>query len=229
MTITMAHRLSISTGKESRDMHFAQGQRVLFIGDSITDCGRRDANAPYGNGYVSQVRNFVIARYPERRLQIENRGIGGDTVRHLAARWEADVMAEAPDWLSVMIGINDVWRIFDSDGVGAVAIEEYETTYRRLLREAVDRNDCKLIIAEPFMIEIDRSHPMRARMDEYGQVARSLAAEFGAVNVRTQDAFDAALESTTSRDWADDQIHPNGPGHAVIAQAFLKAIDWRLA
>jgi lysophospholipase L1-like esterase len=46
--------------------------------------------------------------------------------------------------------------------------------------------------------------------------------------VRTQDAFDVALETTTHRDWADDQIHPNGPGHAIIAQAFLKAIDWQL-
>ena len=68
-------------------MLFERGQKVVFIGDSITDSGRRDASAPYGNGYVSLVRAFVLGRYPELGLTFENRGIGGDTVRHLDARW----------------------------------------------------------------------------------------------------------------------------------------------
>jgi len=210
-------------------MLFERGQKVVFIGDSITDCGRRDANAPYGNGYVSLVRGFVIGRYPELDLHFENRGIGGDTVRHLAARWDADVLAEHPDWLIVKIGINDVWRSFDSAGQGAVDIEDYETTYRRLLQTAVDWTGCRLIIAEPYVIEGDRSDPMRAQMDRYGLVARQLAGEFQAVNVQTQAAFDRALETTAPGDWADDRIHPNLAGHAVIAQAFLRAIGWELS
>ncbi len=209
-------------------MAFERGQKVVFIGDSITDCGRRDASAPYGNGYVSLVRAFVIARYPELNLAFENRGIGGDTVRHLDARWEADVIAEQPDWLSVKIGINDVWRSFDSAGQGAVSIDEYESTYRRLLQTAVERTGCRLIVAEPYVIEADPADPMRAQMDRYGLVARKLAAEFGAVNVQTQAAFDRVLETTTPGDWADDRIHPNLAGHAVIAQAFLRAIGWEL-
>ncbi len=209
-------------------MLFERGQKVVFIGDSITDCGRRDASAPYGNGYVSLVRGFVIGRYPELGLTFENRGIGGDTVRHLDARWEADVMAERPDWLSVKIGINDVWRSFDSAGQGAVSLDEYESTYRRLLQTAVDRTGCRLIVAEPYVIEAGPADPMRAQMDRYGLVARKLAAEFDAVNVQTQAAFDRALATTTPGDWADDRIHPNLAGHAVIAQAFLRAIGWEL-
>ena len=209
-------------------MLFEQGQKVVFIGDSITDCGRRDANAPFGNGYANLVRVFVTARYPELDLTFENRGIGGDTARHLDARWEKDVLAEHPDWLVVKIGINDVWRTFDSDGVGAVAIDEYETTYRRLLQIAVDRTGCRLIVAEPYVIEADTADPMRAQMDRYGLVARKLASEFGAVNIQTQAAFDVALRTTDSIDWADDRIHPNLAGHAVIAQAFLRGIGWEL-
>lgn len=209
-------------------MMFERGQKVVFIGDSITDCGRRDASAPYGHGYVSLVRSFVIGRYPELDLTFENRGIGGDTVRHLDARWDADVMAERPDWLSVKIGINDVWRSFDSAGQGAVSIDEYESTYRRLLQTAVERTGCRLIVAEPYVIEADPADPMRAQMDRYGLVARRLAAEFGAVNVQTQAAFDRALQTTVPGDWADDRVHPNLAGHAVIAQAFLRAIGWEL-
>ena len=77
--------LSLETGIPH--MLFERGQKILFIGDSITDCGRRDVQAPYGNGYMSLVRAFVTARYPELGLTLENRGIGGDTVRHLDARW----------------------------------------------------------------------------------------------------------------------------------------------
>ncbi|MEV4497488.1 hypothetical protein AB0J84_17530 [Micromonospora arborensis] len=57
------------------------GQRVVFIGDSITDCGRRDVAAPYGSGYVSLVRALVGARHPELELEWVNRGVSGDTVR----------------------------------------------------------------------------------------------------------------------------------------------------
>ncbi|HEV2067941.1 MAG TPA: SGNH/GDSL hydrolase family protein [Thermomicrobiales bacterium] len=209
-------------------MIFGTGQKILFIGDSITDCGRRDAAAPYGNGYMSLVRSFVIARYPELGLSFENRGVGGDTVRHLEARWQRDVIDRQPDWLSVKIGINDVWRSFGANAHEAVPIDEYEAIYRRLLRSAVDSTGCRLIIAEPYVIEPDRADPMRVRMDEYGQVARALALEFGAINVRTQEAFDIALVSTVPRDWADDRVHPTLPGHAVIAQAYLRAIGFDL-
>lgn len=209
-------------------MIFERGQKVLFIGDSITDTGRRDLNAPYGNGYMSLVRAFVDARYPELALRWENRGIGGNTVRHLAERWEQDVVAERPDWLSVMIGINDVWRTFDSGGNGAVSIDEYETTLRSLLQRAVDATGCKLIVAEPFDIDPDRNDPMRTMMDAYGRVARRIATEFGAISIHTQDAFDKALESTDWSTWAHDKIHPGLPGHAVIAAAYLRAIGFEL-
>ncbi|MGN6484134.1 MAG: GDSL-type esterase/lipase family protein, partial [Thermomicrobiales bacterium] len=145
-------------------MRFERGQKILFIGDSITDCGRRDANAPYGNGYMSLVRAFVDARYPELGLTWVNRGIGGNTTEHLLARWEEDAIAEQPDWLSVMIGINDVWRTFDSKGTGAVSIEAYEANLRSLLQQVTDRTRARLIVADPFDIDPDRADPMRAMM-----------------------------------------------------------------
>lgn len=210
-------------------MLFSAGQRVVFIGDSITDCDRRGAAAPYGDGYVDLVRSLVTARYPELGLRWVNRGVGGDTVRDLADRWEADAIGTAPDWLSVMIGINDIWHAFGSHPEQAVPVEEYATTLRALLRRAVDRTDCRLIVAEPYLIEPDRTEPQRAETDRYCLVAREIAAEFDAVNVRTQDAFDAVLASTGPADWAEDRVHPNRPGHAVIAQAFLRALNYTLS
>ena len=133
------------------------GQRVVFIGDSITDCGRRDVAAPYGSGYVSLVRALVDARHPELELEWVNRGVGGDTVRDLAARWDDDAIGERPDWLAVLIGINDIWRHYGDRPDEAVGIEEYERTLRDLIRRAVAATGCRLILGDPFFIEADRS------------------------------------------------------------------------
>lgn len=207
---------------------FEQGQKIVFIGDSITDAGRRNDPLGHGNGYFNLVRGFLLARYPDLGLTIVNKGIGGNTVRHLRERWQEDVIAERPALLSVMIGINDVWRTYDRAGEGAVGIEEYEGTYRELLREAVDASGTRLILADPYMIEPDRAVPMRAQMDEYGAVVARIASDFDAIHIRTQDAFDRVLRHTTPEDWAADQIHPNTAGHAVIAIEYLRAFGFDL-
>ena len=77
---------------------------------------------------------------------------------------------------------------------------------------------------EPYMIEPDRSRPMRREMDSYGSAVERLASDYGALLVRTQAAFDRVLRYTSPGDWADDQIHPNAPGHMVIALEFLRSI-----
>ena len=207
-------------------MIFEPGQRIVFIGDSITDCGRRDTDPPYGNGYVSLVRALVTASHPELGLMWTNRGVGGDTVRDLDRRWEVDAIGPAPNWLSVMIGINDVWRAFEDGPDQAVPIDEYESTLRSLLRRAVDATGCRLIVATPYLIEPDRTEPQRAMSDRYGAVARALAAEFDAAFVDTQAAFDRVLAVTSPDAWADDRVHPNLAGHAVIARAFLRTLGW---
>jgi lysophospholipase L1-like esterase len=204
------------------------GQKIVFIGDSITDCDRRGAAAPYGDGYMSMVRSLLLARYPQYGLTFVNRGVSGDTTRDLARRWERDVIAQQPDWLAVMIGINDVWRAFGGNPAEAVPLPEYTTTLRGLLDRTRAATGARLILMEPYMIEPDPRQPMRRQMDLFGAAVRQLATDYAAVLVRTQVAFDTALAHTTPADWADDQIHPNGPGHAIIALAVLRAIGFAL-
>lgn len=209
-------------------MFFEQGKKIVFIGDSITDSGRRDVAAPYGNGYVSMVRNFLLARYPGLNLTIVNRGVAGNTVVDMSARWEADVVAERPHYLSVMVGINDVYRQFQGDPKTAVYPQQFELTYRTLLQRARQTSNPRIILMTPYMIETNRNLPIRKQMDVYGGIVASLAAEFGALLVRVQDAFDNALRFTTPAYWSDDQFHVAGPGSALIAQAFLRAVGFEM-
>ena len=75
------------------------GQQVLFIGDSITDCGRRGSEAPLGNGYVRIFTELVTARWPERRISYVNKGIGGHKITDLKERWRDDVLFHRPEVL----------------------------------------------------------------------------------------------------------------------------------
>ena len=216
-------------------MKIENGQSILFTGDSITDCDRVrpiGTGAGLGDGYVAFADSLLATCYPERRIKVLNTGIGGNRVIDLDARWQTDVLDLAPDWLSVMIGINDVCRQFDSSQLDPdqVTIDRYETTYRKLLEQI--RQDLKgLVLMTPYFIEPNRSDPMRERMDAYGMVVERLAHEFDAVFVNVQTAFDLYLAHRPSQSLCDDRVHPNRTGHMIIAKSFLTAIqfDWSLA
>lgn len=202
-------------------MFFQAQQKIVFIGDSITDAGRREeAYRPYGYGYVSQVHSLLLARYPELHLTVVNKGIGGNTVLDLQERWQSDVIAEQPHWLSVKIGINDAYR--------KVPLEQYRATLHALLEQTRRETEARLILLHPFLIYKDPMHRDRQQQAPYIAVVDELAREFDAVRVETQAAFDIALQETQESDWAADHVHPGGPGHAVIALAFLRAIGFEL-
>jgi len=215
-------------------MKVGNGQRLLFTGDSITDCGR---NRPLGegnglgDGYVALVNSLLSVWYPQRLIRIVNTGIGGNRVIDLEARWQTDVLDHKPDWLSIMIGINDVWHQFGTNAVrlDQVDIGRYETTYRRLLEQT--RPKLKgLVLMTPYYLETNLVDPIRARMDQYSGVVESLANEFDAVFVNVQAAFDCHLEHRTTQSLCPDRVHVNQSGHLIIAQAYLDAMqfNWRL-
>ena len=212
-------------------MIIAEDTTLVFIGDSITDCGReRPARLGMdpGNGYVACIQSLLAAGCPERKLQILNTGISGNRVPDLEARWKPDVLDLRPDWLSVMIGINDVWRQFDRPMIeDQVRIDRFEAIYRKLLENTRPRLK-GLVIMSPYLIEPAKTDPMRARMDDYGSVTKKLASEFDAVFVDVQSAFDRYLEHRDASTLATDRIHPNLTGHMIIATAFLQAIGFSL-
>ena len=124
------------------------GQSILFIGDSITDCGRRDSAAPLGNGYVRLFSELVMAYYPERDLRYINAGIGGNRITDLRDRWEEDALAHKPDWLSIKIGINDLHSYLRGDP-GGVSPELYAEIYDQLLHETAKGLDCPIVLMVP--------------------------------------------------------------------------------
>jgi lysophospholipase L1-like esterase len=214
-------------------MKIQQNAKLLFIGDSITDAERQRPHGEglrgaLGQGYVAQVDALLQSTYPERLIRVVNQGESGNRVRDLKGRWQRDVLDLNPDWLSIMIGTNDVWRQFDLpwQKENHVLPGEYAATYEELV--ALTRPRLKgLVLMTPFFIEPNRADPMRARMDAYGQIVRDLAQKYDAVFVDVQAAFDEVLTHFYSATLAWDRVHPTPAGHMVITRAFLKAIDYR--
>ena len=210
-------------------MKLQDGQTILFTGDSITDCGRGrpvGLRAGLGNGYVALVDSLLASAHPDQRVRVLNTGISGNTVVDLDARWQTDVLDLDPDWLAVMIGINDVWRRFDNHlDPDQVTIDRYERVYRELLKQTRPRLQ-GLVLMTPYYIEANTTDPLRTEMDAYGRVVNALAGEFDAVFVDTQAAFDAYLRHRPTQELCGDRVHPNQTGHMILARAFLHAMDY---
>jgi lysophospholipase L1-like esterase len=195
---------------------------LVFIGDSITDAGRRDDPDRLGDGYVRLVRDALAARGDLR--PVINTGISGNRVADLRARWEQDALAHDPELLSVYVGVNDTWRRYDDDD--PTSAEAFETTYRSLLIDAQERVAPRLILVEPFVLPVTAE---QARwgvedLDAKRAVVAKLAGEFGAALVPLQSLLsDAAAQGEGNASLAEDGVHPTALGSELIAGAWLTA------
>ena len=210
-------------------MFFEKNDKILFIGDSITDYERKRPvgeglfNA-WGRSYVADIGSQLICMYPELNLRVISMGISGNQVTDLEARWQTDVMDLKPDWVSVLIGINDVWRQFDQPQMPEthVPLDGYEATYERLIERTLPHVK-GMILMTPYFMEPSRQDPMRARMDEYGAVVKHLADKYHLTLVDLQAAWDRLFQHMHPCNIAWDRIHPNQIGNMYIAKQFLKA------
>jgi len=142
------------------------GAKLVMIGDSITDCERtrpvgEGLFGALGKGYVGLVDSLLQATYPQEHIRVVNMGLSGNTVRDLRARWQADVLDQRPDWLAIMIGINDVWRQFDTPWQREwhVPLDEYAATLADLV--ATTHPGLKgLVLMTPYFIEPNRADPI---------------------------------------------------------------------
>src|SRR5436309_12423487 len=128
------------SGEGRKGLKLAARSKLVMVGDSITDAGRarpvgEGRGDALGKGYVMMVEALLGAVYPDQWIRTVNQGISGNTVRDLKARWQTDVLDLAPDWVSIMIVANDVWRQFDSplQTETHVLLEEYDKSLEELV------------------------------------------------------------------------------------------------
>ncbi|MDD5198800.1 MAG: SGNH/GDSL hydrolase family protein [Terrimicrobiaceae bacterium] len=198
--------------------------RWLFIADSITDYRHSQDPEGLGLGYVRMIQQWLAAR--GKAPEMLNRGISGDTVRRLAARWAEDVIDLKPDMLSVKIGVDDVWALLHPDRrADGVPIDEFHGTYDHCLATVRERMpDCELVLCEPCGIWSPVSEQGNVELQPYLEAIRSLSEKYRArALVKLHAAFLDAIEARPEIDWVVDGIHPSPPGDILIAHAWMKA------
>ena len=213
--------------KTTTSLKIKKGSTFLFIGDSITDCNRRDTFAPLGNGYPKIFNDILLGIAPEKRIKVINRGVVGHTTIHLKQKWSDDVIHLKPDYLSILIGINDLNRtITKEEWWQELNPEGTLKNYRFILNETKKKLNCKIIMLEPFLTVGKIQDSWRKKiielLPEYRKVVSHVAKEFNIELIKLHDIFNNIAKYSSPETIVPDTIHPNETGHRIIAWEIMK-------
>ena len=199
---------------------------ILFQGDSVTDCYRREeATLGYGHGYAAMVAAELGTRAPGS-YTFYNRGIGGDRITNIYARIKTDVLNLKPDVMSLMVGINDVWH--NSPVRNGTDTPKFRMIYDLVMTEVKETlPDCKLILMTPYFTETFASWvpEFRTQVIEKQEVVREMAKKYGAALYDTQAVIDEAVKHAPIEYWTMDGVHPTLFGHRLLADGWIKVFD----
>jgi lysophospholipase L1-like esterase len=191
--------------------------KILFIGDSVTDCDRvRENLYDTGTGYV---KKLVDAHFGDDL--IINKGISGDRIGNLEDRWQEDVMDLQPSVLTILIGVNDTWRRYDDND--PTSAEDFTNRYRALIKKTQAAFPVKIILCEPFILPVrEEMKEWRTDLEEKIAGIKSLATEFNLPFVAYDQKFAELVETHCMTALAEDGIHPTDFGHQVMADLWLE-------
>lgn len=209
-------------------------KRILFQGDSITDAGRDRQNfSNLGIGYPTLVKAELGFENPEV-FDFQNRGISGNRIVDVYSRIKSDIINLSPDYMSILIGVNDVWHeISYQNGVDA---EKFKKIYCMMLDEIYEAlPDIKIMILEPFVLEgsatcdteemPDKWNVFNAEVKKRAEMARSVAQKYNIPFIPLQENFDSVSEKTENSYWLADGVHPTAMGHELIKREWIKHFE----
>lgn len=198
--------------------------KILFQGDSITDAGR-DRSDPHdlGRGYPLYTAELIRSEFPETEFEFIDLGISGNRSENLLARMESDIVELQPDLISILIGVNDVWHRQPPTSIPTTD-EQFEANYRRILEAVKMRTNAKLLMIEPYLLDLPIRNKMRPELIRIIEIVRMLAREYADAYLPLDGLLAAAeIGQKKPKVFSDDGIHPNAVGARWIAERYLEA------
>ena len=197
----------------------------LFQGDSITDANRDDENEEsLGFGYA-----FLLAsEFENKKIRFINRGKGGDRITDVYARIKEDIINLKPDFMSVLIGVNDVSHELTMNC--GVSPEKFGKIYGMLIEEIREcLPEIKIIILEPFVMKGICTEKLwdgfNTEVRKMAEVSKQVAEKYGLDFVPLQERFDELAGVDGASHWSADGIHPTAEGHRIIKEELKKAVE----
>lgn len=196
--------------------------KILFFGDSITGSGRNllEPN-DLGVGYVKIAAGKLRLLYPDRKIEVVNRGVGGNRTADLLLRVQEDVIGEHPDYIVLQVGVNDVWCRFSLGE--AVTPEQFESNYRELVKE-LKATGAKLILIEPYVLPIGDKQRFRPFLNKFNSIIRAIAEEQKLTLIPVDEIFTGVTQDIDPRQFSTDGVHPTHRGCRYIADLVIKEL-----
>ena len=213
-------------------------KNVLFQGDSITDCSRDRSDwanntrrpSRLGTGYPLLAASRLALDFPGE-YNVENRGISGNRIVDLYARIKVDFINLRPDFLSILIGVNDVWHEIDHQN--GVSAKKFESVYRLILDEiTAELPACKILLLAPYVLpgaatvneeKPERWEYFRTEVSLRAEAVKRIARDYPVSLIETQPLFDEAQKHVDPIDLLVDGVHPGPAGHELLARHYM---DW---
>ena len=203
-------------------------KKILFQGDSITDAQRNKENEQYrGSGYATLVAGALGFERPNE-FEFLNRGISGNRVTDLISRIKKDIINLTPDYMSILIGINDVWHELACKN--GVSEEKFERYYNLLIEDTKEAlPNIKIMILEPFVLKGSATEEawseFRSETEKRAAAAKRVAEKNNLLFVPLMEKFDEAAKTAPCSYWLYDGVHPSAMGHELIKREWLKAFS----
>lgn len=196
--------------------------KILFQGDSITDCDRkREDYHDLGAGYPKYAAELIAKAYPETEFEFINLGISGNQTKDLVERLQSDFIDVQPDLVSIHIGINDTWhRAAERNWIGD---DVFEAQYRKVLTEIKEKTNAKILIIEQFLLPVEDKAYFREDLDGKIDITRALAREFADYYIPLDGLMAQACVGNDAYHWSADGVHPNENGAKFIADLYIEA------
>ena len=200
--------------------------KILFQGDSITDCGRDKRNYhDLGPGYAKYAAELICAAYPDTDFEFINFGIGGNRTSQLFDRLYTDGIAFQPDVISIFIGINDIWHRYGFENI-ATTDEQIKLNYRSILERIKRETNAKIIMIQPYLLDAESVQYLKKDLATLHEIVKELADEFADAYIPLHDYFDEAMKTQPEPlYYSADGVHPNVEGAKLIAGYYKAAID----
>lgn len=208
---------------EASAVSLKKGDRIVFLGDSITAGGVRP------NGYVTLIKKALAEKHPDLGVEVIGAGVSGNKVPDLQRRLDKDVLAEKPTIVVIYIGINDVWHGEKVPSRGT-SPDKYEAGLKEIIGK-IQAAGARVILCTPSVIgeKKEGSNKLDAKLDEYSAISRKVAKEMNVELCDLRAAFVDYLKTHNPDDKEKgiltvDRVHLNEAGNKLVAETMLKAL-----
>lgn len=211
-------------GADEKPPSLAKGERIIFLGDSITQAGVE------AKGYVTVIKKALAEKHKDLGIEVIGAGISGNKVPDLQARLEKDVLSKKPTLVVIYIGINDVWH-GERDAARGTSKDKFEAGLIEIIKQ-IKAGGARVVLCTPTVIGEKKggTNALDTKLDEYAEVSRKVAHDTRSQLCDLRKAFVDHLLKNNAGDkeqgvLTGDRVHLNDAGNKLVADTILLAID----